>query len=111
MSGRQINEDRQNALALGLRTYTGAQHSKCGTTERYVSGGGCVRCARALATEQREARKFLKAHAEREAHEAEQITDGVEEINQDREDPIDNVPEAEVDDAKARARAALEDLM
>lgn len=61
MSGRPINEDRQNAIALGLRTYTGAAHPKCGTTERYVSGGGCVHCARVKAAEQRDELKVLKA--------------------------------------------------
>lgn len=62
MSGRPINPDRQNAIALGFTTYTGSPH-RCGTTQRYVSGGGCVHCARLIATEQREARKFLKAQA------------------------------------------------
>lgn len=63
MSGRPVNTDRANALRLGLRTYEGAPHSKCGTTTRYVSGGGCVHCARLIATEQREALKYIKANA------------------------------------------------
>jgi hypothetical protein len=62
MSGRPINEDRQNAIDLGLRTYIGARHFKCDTTERYVAGGGCVHCARIVATEQRQARKYLQSH-------------------------------------------------
>lgn len=74
MSGRPINEDRQNAIALGLRTYTGAQHPKCGTTERYVSGGGCVHCARVKAAEQRDELKVLKAQA----------------VNQPLSEPLDN---------------------
>jgi hypothetical protein len=63
MSGRPVNPDRQTAIELGFTTYTGSPHSKCGTTKRYVSGGGCVHCARRIATEQREARKFLKKQA------------------------------------------------
>lgn len=61
--GRPSNPDRQNAITLGFRTYTGALHTRCGTTERYVSSGGCVHCARVLTTEQREARVLLKAQA------------------------------------------------
>jgi hypothetical protein len=63
MSGRPINADRQNAIELGLRTYMGAPHSKCGTTTRYASSGGCVHCARVTAAEQREELKVLKASA------------------------------------------------
>ena len=63
MSGRPINQDRQNALELGLMTYTGAVHKNCGTTERYVKGGGCVHCGRLIATEQREARVYLRRQA------------------------------------------------
>lgn len=55
MAGRKINESRQLALITGERTYVGAEH-KCGTTERYVKGGGCVHCARQLQTEARSAR-------------------------------------------------------
>lgn len=86
MSGRPINEDRQNAIALGLRTYMGAPHSKCGTTERYVSGGGCVYCARETATAQREALKAVRAQASTALDEKieEQI------INHDELAPIDN---------------------
>lgn len=61
MSGRPINEDRASALRLGFKTYEGSPHSKCGTTARYTSGGGCVHCARLIATAQREALKFMKA--------------------------------------------------
>lgn len=91
MSGRPINEDRQNAIDLGLRVYTGSKHSKCGTTQRYVSGGGCVHCARIIATEQREARKFLQRQATLDK-------------------PQGMVLE-ETDNAEARSRAAIEDLM
>lgn len=90
--GRPQNEDRQTAIALGFRTYTGTVHKRCGTTERYVAGGGCVHCARAIALEQREARKFLQAQAA----------------------PIDSreTPPVEIDDdAEARRQAAIDDLM
>lgn len=63
MSGRPVNEDRKLAIFMGEKTYIGAEHDKCGTTERYVSGGGCVYCARIVATEQRDARKYLKSQA------------------------------------------------
>lgn len=58
MTGRPINESRQLAIITGAKTYEGAEH-KCGTTERYVKGSGCVHCARQLQTEQREARLAL----------------------------------------------------
>jgi hypothetical protein len=77
MPGRPINEDRQNAIRFSLKTYTGAPHSKCGTTKRYVSGGGCVHCARVTATEQREQLKVLKAHAAENAEEAQREEEGV----------------------------------
>ena|ERR1035437_9540322 len=78
MNGRPINVDRQNAITFKLTTYTGSEH-KCGTSQRYVSGGGCVHCARLLATEQREARKILKAQA------------NADPVNYDHEDALDNV--------------------
>lgn len=61
MAGRPINESRQLAILMGDKTYIGVAHDKCGTTERYVKGGGCVYCARVIATEQRDARKFMTA--------------------------------------------------
>lgn len=70
MSGRPINESRQLAILMGDKTYTGAAHDRCGTTERYVKGGGCVHCARVIATEQRDARKFLAAAEATAAHDA-----------------------------------------
>jgi len=88
MTGRPINEDRQNALALGLRTYTGSRHAKCGTYVRYVAGGGCVHCARIIATEQREARKYLQAQLDKPA------SDGLDS-----------------DDAEARRQADIDSLM
>ena len=91
MSGRPINVDRQNAIALGYKTYTGSKHSKCGTTERYVSGGGCVHCARVIATEQREARKYLVASGA---------------LDKPQEMALE-----ETDDAELRARQALDDIM
>jgi hypothetical protein len=105
MSGRPINEDRQNAISLGLKTYTGSKHSKCGTTERYVSGGSCVHCARVIAAEQRDARTFLRQHALDEELAKQQEQDGI---------ALDN-PEPmaleETDDAEARRLQAIEDLM
>jgi hypothetical protein len=74
---RPFNESRQAALLANCKTYIGAPHSKCGTTERYVKGGGCVRCGRAIATEQREALKARQA-AEQQA------------INQAGKEGIDN---------------------
>jgi len=91
-SGRPANEDRQNALALGLPTYTGLPHARCGTRERYTKGGGCIHCARVLATEQREARKFLLQHRT----------------------PLDSEPEPDVDTpeaAEARRQADIDALM
>jgi len=58
---RPFNEDRQMAIKLGFKTYDGAVHT-CGYRERYVKGGGCVHCGRRLATEQREALKFVRAN-------------------------------------------------
>jgi hypothetical protein len=88
MTGRPINQDRLNAIEFKLKTYTGAQHWKCGTTERYVSGGGCVHCARELATMQREALKALKAATAADAA-------AERNVNQADEDPLDSpVPDA-----------------
>lgn len=68
MSGRPVNESRQLAILTGEKTYTGAAH-KCGGTERYVKGGGCVRCARDIQTEQRAARlALLQGDAPHDAH-------------------------------------------
>jgi hypothetical protein len=90
MTGRPTNVDRQNALALGLRTYTGAIHPICGTTERYTTNCGCVHCARQIATEQREALKAIKAAQER--------------VNQTNDDHVDT-------SAEARYLQGIEDLM
>lgn len=122
--GRPANTDRQNALALGYRTYTGSPHAKCGTTERYVSGGGCVHCARVTATEQRDALKYLKAHAAPGYDEAEAAASGFEPVNDVADNPddpldsadddaveVDRTPSGETDDAEARRLAAIEDLM
>ncbi len=59
MVGRPKSEAREMAMLMGDMTYVGTLHSKCGTLERYVKGGGCVHCARVIATEQRDARNFL----------------------------------------------------
>jgi hypothetical protein len=43
--GKARNEDRDLALALGLKTYRGSVH-ECGKNERYVSNNACVECSR-----------------------------------------------------------------
>ena len=60
MAGRPINERHELAVLMGDKTYFGSEHDKCGTFERYTKGGGCVHCARVIASEQRAARKFLQ---------------------------------------------------
>jgi hypothetical protein len=47
MTGRPINQSREAAIVCGDKTYVGAVHEKCGTTERYVKNSGCVLCAKA----------------------------------------------------------------
>lgn len=76
MGGRPINASRQLALITGDKTYIGMVHAKCGTTERYLSGG-CAYCGRAIATEQREARKYLQAHEQEQAVFKQDQQDGV----------------------------------
>ena len=101
---RPFNDDRQNSLTLGLRTYTGAPHPKCGTTERYVASGGCVHCARAKAAEQREELKVLKAYAAEQAEDQQREADGV---NHPIIEGLDN-------DAEARQKAfeqSIEDML
>lgn len=113
MSGRPINIDRQNAIALELTTYTGAVHRKCGTNQRYVSGGGCIHCARLIATEQRDARKFLKQHAINEAEAKVREDDGIV-LDIFAGDGLDtDEPDAQGgdDDADARFQESIEDLM
>ena len=87
MSGRPKNDNRQNAIELGLGTYTGASHSKCGTSERYVSGGGCIHCARLASADQREQLKMLKTYAAEQAEEKQREEDGV---NQPLMEGVDN---------------------
>lgn len=64
MAGRPLNERHELAVLMGDKTYFGSMHDRCGTFERYTKGGGCVHCARVVATEQREARKFLQTMEE-----------------------------------------------
>lgn len=100
MGGRPPNQERQNALDLGLKTYEGAIHKKCGTTTKYAKSGGCINCARVVADEQRAALKYLQAERSR--------------VNHEGEEALDTAPEVEVDpeaDATARAAAALDELM
>jgi hypothetical protein len=102
MSGRPINKDRELSIFLGEKTYQGSAHSRCGTTERYVKHQSCVYCARIIATEQREARKYLQRHVELRAGA------DVEAMMLDKAEPM--VLE-ESDDAEERRRQAIEDLM
>ena len=109
---RPLNEDRQAAITLGYRTYTGAPHSKCGTTERYTGTGGCVHCARRIATEQREALKYVKAQEAAQVRTI--IEDGIRSgdvIDGDFE--LDNLlpTELEPDDAVERLRHSIDELM
>lgn len=107
MSGRPINEDRQNAIALGLKTYKGAKHVKCDTVERYVSGGGCVHCARIISTEQRQARIYLKRmEAQKVANRDDDLLDSPAEDGLE----IDDRKETE-DERRARFEESIEDLM
>lgn len=97
MTGRPINESRALALITGDKTYVGLAHGKCGTTERYVSGGGCVHCARIIATEQREARAFIKAYEAEQAGIAADEAAGLgdPEINQGHIPELDADPRSE----------------
>jgi hypothetical protein len=61
MTGRPINLDREAAIVCGDKTYKGAVHEKCGTTERYVKNSGCVACARAIQHGKRLDRRDLSA--------------------------------------------------
>lgn len=103
MNGRPINQDRQIAISLGFQTYNGTAHSKCGTTERYTKGAGCVHCARLIATEQREARAYLR---EARAYLRAQKNSAPEPAEE-----LDNPDEGMQDKADARFQDDLEDLM
>lgn len=122
MVGRPINQDRIDAIDLGLKFYEGEPHKNCGRTLRYASGGGCVHCARLISNEQREARKYLKhlAAAERATPSITLIIDDISEQNvrdaffPEIEDPVDTEPEDGLDtddDPDARTEAGVEDLM
>src|ERR1035437_2044468 len=121
MNGRPINVDRQNAITFKLTTYTGSEH-KCGTTQRYVSGGGCVHCARLIAAEQREARKILRAQVRAEtpivsAELDEYVACADDLVNYDHQDALDNVEHvvAEIVDQELaeadRFSQSIDDLM
>ena len=102
INGRPLNADRQNAILFKLMTYTGREH-RCGTTQRYVSTGTCVHCARLLSAEKREARKVLRAQAKAEAA---SITIILDDISAETitafmgEDPINYDHEAALDSAE-----------
>lgn len=121
-SGRPINSDKSLAIFLSEKTYRGGIHRKCGTNERYVSGGGCVHCARVIATEQREALKYQKqyeaeyaAHLVAEGVASGDVIDGdVEPLTAQFIEPLDNdepMVLEESDDAEERQKQATDDLM
>ena len=95
MTGRPINESLALAKLSGDKRYTGLPHSKRGTTERYVSNGGCVHCARAGLAEQREQLKFLKAKLQDEAAE---VNHGEIEPEIDVDEPDVSAYEQAIDD-------------
>jgi hypothetical protein len=115
MVGRPINQARLDAIELGLLTYEGMPHRNCGKTLRYCSGGGCVHCARVIATEQREARKYLKSRATQIDSRGDQgggypSSQDFAEIDPD---PVDIEPDdgLEADDPDARTQAGIDELM
>lgn len=57
-TGRHHNINRQAALVVGDRTYTGKKCKRCGATERYTKGASCVACQKHSAIE---ARQLLRA--------------------------------------------------
>lgn len=75
MAGRPINENLATAKLVGDKTYLGTMHADCGTSLRYTSGGGCVHCARAKATEMREALKLARENHGRAEAFMEHLTD------------------------------------
>jgi len=97
-SGRPTNEARQTAIELGLNTYTGTTHRRCGTDQRYTAGGACIHCARLRSAAQRGARILIKDQ------------------NEADETPLDNAAQdgLEIDEeaaAEARRQASFDDLM
>lgn len=114
MAGRPSNENLALARIMGDKTYVGTVHSKCNTDERYVSGGGCVHCARVIATEQRDARKYLKAHGQDYTADANAISEAEQEaayrLQQELDEP--DVPDVEPEEeARARFDEDLEDML
>lgn len=110
-TGRPKSENRELALITGEMTYNGSVHAKCGTTERYVSGGSCVHCARAIATEQREARLRLKAQESIEEYAQSFVTEDGEqhevEINH-----VETEEENTIDvDERSDYEKSIDDLM
>jgi hypothetical protein len=57
-AGRPHNVNRQAALVLSEKTYYGKKCKRCGSTERYTKGSGCVACQKTNAIE---ARQLLRA--------------------------------------------------
>lgn len=113
--GRPTNENRKTAVDLGFPTYEGSPCKRCASTERYTTGGGCVKCARNKQTEQRDARRALKAMMASQASwekpvdsEPEAVLEEDDELR-DLDDDID-FGETE-EEREARRDASIEDLM
>lgn len=101
MGGRPINQNLSMARFLGDKTYHGSAHKKCGTTERYTSTMACVYCTRIIATEQREARKYLQRCGALDVTGAD-----VEALDNDEPMVLEDS-----DNAEARSQQAIDDLM
>lgn len=67
-AGRPHNVNRQAALVLGEKTYSGKRCKRCGTNEKYTKGSGCVECQKTNAIEARQllraARKGVKPNSD-----------------------------------------------
>lgn len=57
-AGRPHDRNRQAAIVLGEKTYSGKRCKRCGSTTRYTKGSGCVACQKTSAIE---ARQLLRA--------------------------------------------------
>lgn len=89
MAGRPTNENREMAILMGDKTYTGSTHARCGTDLRYVKGGGCVHCARQVTQDLRDTAKWIK-------HEAADRAEHVENTGLTREEAEVNGFDADV---------------
>ena len=58
---------RKDARTQGLKTYTGKQCKRCGTTKKYVTNCGCVECASTIHQPSTEVRKRYEQSAKGKA--------------------------------------------